>query len=94
MAGATLILMFLCIAASVLGKDGEKAVVNAGLGVFNRYIFRGYEIGQDSAVFQPSLGVAYKGFSVSFWGNMILMKKPPRILFLTGRGKRASTRPI
>ncbi len=70
LAGSALMLMFLCIAASVWGEEGEKVAVNAGLGVFNRYVFRGYEIGQDSVVFQPSLGAAYKGFSVSFWGNI------------------------
>jgi hypothetical protein len=70
MAGATLTLMFLCMAASVWSGEEEEVAVNAGLGVFNRYVFRGYEIGQDSAVFQPSLGAAYKGFSVSFWGNI------------------------
>ncbi len=80
-------LMFLCLAASVWGEEGEKVAVNAGLGVFNRYIFRGYEIGQDSAVFQPSLGAAFPSGATS-----ILMKKPPKILFPTARGKRASTK--
>jgi len=65
-----LILSFLSAATRGWGGEEEKVSVNAGLGVFNRYIFRGYEIGQDSVVFQPSLGAAYKGFSVSFWGNI------------------------
>lgn len=70
LAGAALILMLVFTAASVWGEEEEKVAVNAGLGVFNRYVFRGYEIGQDSAVFQPSLEAGYKGFSVSFWGNI------------------------
>ena len=65
-----LILSFLSAATRGWGGEEEKVSVNAGLGVFNRYIFRGYEIGQDSVVFQPSLGAVYKGFSVSFWGNI------------------------
>jgi hypothetical protein len=64
------LILFLYAANPAWGGEEEKVAVNAGLGVFNRYVFRGYEIGQDSVVFQPSLGAAYKGFSVSFWGNI------------------------
>jgi hypothetical protein len=69
LAGAGLIAVFLCIPSWVWGGE-EKLEVSAGLGVFNRYVFRGYEIGRDSVVFQPSLGAAYMGFSASFWGNI------------------------
>ena len=50
--------------------EEEKVAVNANLGVFNQYVFRGYQIGKDSLVFQPSLGISYKGFSLCFWGNI------------------------
>ncbi|MDD3845862.1 MAG: hypothetical protein PHC90_05815 [Syntrophorhabdaceae bacterium] len=40
------------------------------MGVYNRYIFRGYEIGKSGLVIQPSLTASYKGFSASFWGNV------------------------
>jgi hypothetical protein len=43
---------------------------SASLGVYNQYIFRGYEIGQSGLVAQPSLTASYKGFSATFWGNM------------------------
>jgi hypothetical protein len=42
----------------------------ATLGVFSQYIFRGYELGKDSVVFQPGLSASYGGFSASFWGNI------------------------
>lgn len=42
----------------------------AALGVFNKYIFRGYELSKDSIVIQPGLSASYKGFSASFWGNI------------------------
>lgn len=49
----------------------EPAVTgSASLGVYNQYIFRGYEIGQSGLVAQPSLTASYKGFSATFWGNM------------------------
>jgi hypothetical protein len=59
LAGAILVMVFLGIAS---GSWGQKEKV-AGLGTFNRYVFRGYEIGQDSVVSQPYLGVAYRGLS-------------------------------
>ena len=42
----------------------------ASLSVLNKYIFRGYEINRGSFVVQPYTSVSYKGFSVSFWGNV------------------------
>jgi len=52
-------------------KVEEAKVTGSGtLGVYNRYIFRGYEIGKSGLVVQPSLTASYKGFSASFWGNM------------------------
>jgi hypothetical protein len=42
----------------------------AGFGVFNKYIFRGYELSRDSIVFQPGLSASCGGFSASFWGNI------------------------
>jgi hypothetical protein len=60
--GAILVLVFLGIASGSWGQE-EKVAVSAGLGTFNRYVFRGYEIGQDSVVFQPYLGAAYRELS-------------------------------
>lgn len=42
----------------------------ASAGVFNRYIFRGYELSSDSGVIQPTLSVSYRGFSATLWGNI------------------------
>jgi hypothetical protein len=42
----------------------------ATLGVFNKYIFRGYELSRRSVVFEPGLSASYGGFSASFWGNI------------------------
>ncbi len=50
--------------------EETKVSGSSSLGVYNRYIFRGYEIGKSGLVIQPSLGASYKGFSATFWGNI------------------------
>ena len=52
-------------------KPEEPRVTGSGsLGVYNQYIFRGYEIGKSGLVIQPSLTASYRDFSVTFWGNL------------------------
>lgn len=52
-------------------KVEEAKVTGSGtLGVYNQYIFRGYEIGKSGLVIQPSLSASYKGFTATFWGNL------------------------
>ena len=48
----------------------EKVTGTASMATLNRYIFRGYRIGESGLVFQPSLSASYKGFSLGFWGNI------------------------
>jgi hypothetical protein len=51
-------------------KAEEPKVTGSGsIGFYNRYIFRGYEIGTENFVVQPSLSASYKGFTAAFWGN-------------------------
>jgi hypothetical protein len=51
-------------------KAEEPKVTGAGsIGFYNKYIFRGYEIGTENFVAQPSLSASYKGFTATFWGN-------------------------
>jgi hypothetical protein len=60
------------VKASEAPKEPEvpKVTGSAGTSVLNRYIFRGYRIGENGLVIQPSLTASYKGFSVGFWGNI------------------------
>ncbi|MHB8108917.1 MAG: hypothetical protein ACYDHW_02665 [Syntrophorhabdaceae bacterium] len=52
-------------------KPPEPAVGgNASLGIYNQYIFRGYEIGKSGLVLEPSLTASYKGFALTLWGNL------------------------
>jgi len=51
-------------------KVEELKVTGAGaIGFYNRYIFRGYEIGKSGFVIQPSLTASYRGFSAGFWAK-------------------------
>jgi hypothetical protein len=43
---------------------------SASLAVLNQYIFRGYQIGKNSVVLQPTATAEYRGFAVTFWGNV------------------------
>jgi hypothetical protein len=71
-----LLVIFVCV--PVLSASGEEAkkdeeakVSGSGsLGIYNQYIFRGYEIGRSGLVVQPSLAASYKGFSATLWGNI------------------------
>ncbi|MBI5408547.1 MAG: hypothetical protein HZA14_04190 [Nitrospirae bacterium] len=56
----------------------EKPPVSGsvGLSLFNKYVFRGYELSADSVVIQPSVSVSYKYFSASFWGNIDSKETP------------------
>lgn len=50
--------------------DADPVTGSASLAVYNRYIFRGYEIGKSGLVVQPSLSASYKGFALTIWGNL------------------------
>lgn len=51
-------------------RDEAPRVTGSGsIGFYNRYIFRGYEIGTGNFVAQPSLSGSYRGFTATFWGN-------------------------
>jgi hypothetical protein len=71
-----LMVIFVCFPVfSVFGeepkKEEEPKVTGAGsVGVYNQYIFRGYEIGRSGLVVEPSLTASYKGFSATLWGNV------------------------
>jgi hypothetical protein len=56
--------------AVIAGAEEERPTASADIGIFNKYVWRGYELSKDSAVIQPSATVGYKGFGFNLWGNL------------------------
>lgn len=50
--------------------EEDKPTANLTVGAYSQYIWRGFELSKDSIVIQPSMTVAYKGFSANLWGNL------------------------
>ncbi len=50
--------------------EEDKPTANLTMGAYSQYIWRGFELSKDSIVIQPSMTVAYKGFSANLWGNL------------------------
>lgn len=66
-----LLTMVLSLCAfSVQAEEEEKPTASADISVLSKYIWRGYELSDDSLVVQPSVTVGYKGFSMNVWGNL------------------------
>ena len=59
----------LAASASAYAEE-EKPTADFTVGAYSKYVWRGYELSDDSIVVQPSLTVAYKGFAVNLWGNV------------------------
>lgn len=70
------VLFALAFMTSNLYAEEAKVTGSASMGVFNRYIFRGYELSTNSAVIQPALSITYKGFSMGFWSNIDSNESP------------------
>ena len=62
-------LMLICCSTNVFAQE-EKPEASADIGVFSKYVWRGYEFSDESAVIQPSITVTYKSFSFNLWGNL------------------------
>ncbi len=60
------------LAGTVLTASAEEEAPSADLSVSlsSKYVWRGYELSNDSIVIQPSMTVGYKGFGFNLWGNL------------------------
>ena len=67
--------LFLCIglggACSVQAEEQkeDKPTATFSTDILSQYIFRGYGVSKDSAVIQPSVTLAYKGFFLEYLGK-------------------------
>jgi hypothetical protein len=55
----------------------DKPTASVGVDILSQYIWRGFALSRNSAVLQPSLTAAYKGFSLNVWGNFDTSQSNP-----------------
>lgn len=63
-----IIIMAMMIATGISAMAQNKVEATISTDVVSQYIWRGQDLGNVSL--QPTLGVSYKGFSLSAWGNV------------------------
>ena len=56
-------------AAAALAEEAAPSA-DASVSLYSKYVWRGYELSDDSIVIQPSLSVSYKGFGANLWANL------------------------
>ncbi len=59
--------MGLVASATTLAQDTEKIETNISADFVNEYVWRGQDLG--SAAVQPTVGIGYKGLSLTAWGS-------------------------
>jgi uncharacterized protein (TIGR02001 family) len=50
--------------------EEDSPTASGSVGVLSKYVWRGYELSNDSVVIQPSITLGYKGFSFNTWANI------------------------
>jgi uncharacterized protein (TIGR02001 family) len=50
--------------------EEEAPSAEASVAFLSKYVWRGFELSDDSIVIQPSMSVGYKGFGMNLWGNL------------------------
>ena len=63
-----LLAMGLVVSATTLAQEKEKVETTIAADVVSQYVWRGLEAG--SVSLQPTLGIGYKGLSLSAWGRV------------------------
>jgi len=56
--------------ASFAMAEEEKPTADLTVATYSQYVWRGFELSQDSLIIQPSMTVGYKGFSFNLWSNL------------------------
>jgi|WetSurMetagenome_2_1015567.scaffolds.fasta_scaffold26999_3 hypothetical protein len=50
--------------------EDEGVSTSVDVEIYNKYIWRGYKLNNDSFVIQPSVTLGYKGFGINGWANV------------------------
>ena len=74
-------LLAIAIASPAMLPAQEKVEASVGADLVSGYIWRGQDLGNVSV--QPSLSIAYKGFSLSAWGSVGFEKSDTKEFDLT-----------
>ncbi len=64
-----LTLGLLAAASSVMAEE-TKPEADLTVGIYSRYVWRGWTYSKDSLVIQPGMSIAYNGFGFGLWGNV------------------------
>lgn len=67
------LLCLLAMIAPMMMSAQDEVETTIGVDIVNQYIWRGQELGDVSL--QPTLGIAYKGLSLTAWGSVGLSNK-------------------
>ncbi len=65
----TMLLISVGVTSSLAGETATPTA-DATIGIYSKYVWRGYELSKDSMVIQPSVTVGYKGIGFNLWGNL------------------------
>lgn len=57
------------VSSGIIAEE-DKPTASLAVMAMSKYVWRGFELSKDSVVIQPSMTVAYKGFSANVWGNV------------------------
>ncbi|MDX1775250.1 MAG: hypothetical protein R3297_01575 [Desulfobulbales bacterium] len=68
--GITAAALFIGAGSSIALAEEEMPSADASVAFYSKYVWRGYELSDDSLVIQPSLSVSYKGFGANLWANL------------------------
>lgn len=63
--------------AEAAAQKPDRPEFSGSIDMLSQYVFRGVAFSRDSVVFQPSMTIAYKGFSANIWGNWDVNERNP-----------------
>ncbi|MEG0454626.1 MAG: TorF family putative porin, partial [Bacteroides sp.] len=66
----------------LIGMAQDTFEVSVGADVVSKYIWRGFDQGSGASI-QPTLGMAYKGFSLTAWGSTSITDLEPKEIDIT-----------
>lgn len=66
----------------LIGMAQDTFEVSVGADVVSKYIWRGFDQGSGASI-QPTLGMAYKGFSLTAWGSTSVTDLEPKEIDIT-----------